>query len=302
MLFYRIEGTLENCESPEKIDKEKRAESFQVPISEFYAGTGRQCHISIVSENFSKKVGILCAVIRDKFFDIKIVEDFISAVDLNLTNYEVKEITMRAYTDLLRTSDRNDYIKDDSDVLSDLNIEDICGRRSNRFFDETITTCNYTKSEMHLKATELLFQSTFIPEIDRIYMGKSVKSAIGHPVHYFIQNDDKNNRDKILEILLTALYQNQRLQSRRYSKCTFPDEWNEPGETELKTLYKSCRGGTVVICFNDDNSEENELAKRSINTIMKLCNVMRKYRNDVLTIFCLPATSDKIKNTLYYPN
>ena len=140
---------------------------------------------------------------------------------------------------------------------------------------------------------------SLIPELDRIYAGKAVSRAKGHPVHYMIQTDDKDTRDGVCNTLLRALYASGRLQNRRFSLVRF-----KPGEkfseTAYECLYKSSTGGAILVRYiADDDTEEDDYACPGRETIETLCEMMRKYRNQVLTVFCLPRECTKAKDIFY---
>ena len=54
-------------------------------------------------------------------------------------------------------------------------------------------------------AQKYFLSETFLPELDRIYGGKTTPTAMGHPVHYMIQTDDTEIRREASKMLLQAL-------------------------------------------------------------------------------------------------
>lgn len=107
--------------------------------------------------------------------------------------------------------------------------------------------------------------------------------------------DDGTVRDKLLQLLLPTLHQNGRLINRRYTilesralSRTSPDRLNQ--------LYESSDGGTVVVNLQEtdvDGLDESDLAPKETDELIVLCGCMKKYRNQVLTVFCMPCADGK---------
>ena len=70
----------------------------------------------------------------------------------------------------------------------------------------------------------------------------------GHPVHYLLVCDEGEARDKQVELLLSALYQNGRIRSQRYTCMDF-DSDEGVDESLLETLYSASTGGTMVLSY-----------------------------------------------------
>ena len=123
------------------------------------------------------------------------------------------------------------------------------------------------RPQVYKAAERFLVKESLIPELDRIYAGKAVSRAKGHPVHYMIQTDDKDTRDGVCNTLLRALYASGRLQNRRFSLVRF-----KPGEkfseTAYECLYKSSTGGAILVRYiADDDTEEDDYACPGRETI-----------------------------------
>ena len=67
-------------------------------------------------------------------------------------------------------------------------------------------------------------------------------------------------------------------------------------------LYKVCSGGAVVVRYlANDDSEDNGFASSERDTVENICEVAKRYRNQVLTVICLPRECKKAKS-LFYEN
>ena len=113
-----------------------------------------------------------------------------------------------------------------------------------------------------------------------------------------IQTDDRQTRKEMYRLLLQALYANNRLRSKRYCFLDF-----QPGENfsrlVYECLYKSCIGGAVVVRYLAHDDTEDDHAGCGRDTIEVLCDVMKKYCNQVLTVFCLPRECTASRDIFY---
>ncbi len=231
----------------------------------------------------------------------KLLPAFLSAVGLELKEICTEEITLNTARNMLKYSSRGDYIRDDDEVLEVFGLDQLSDsffRGSKEFHEYIIPPAE--KDEVFREAERFLARDYFLPELERIYAGRSRGRAAGHPVHYFVQTDDRDTRRGICRLLLQALCANGRLYSRR---CCYLDF--RPGENFSKTffdaLYRSSIGGAVIVRYTANDDTESDLASGGRETVEKICQTMRKYRRQVLTVFCLPRECTNSKE-LFYEN
>ena len=210
----------------------------------------------------------------------------------------MEEITFNAAHSMLQTACRHDYIDDDDEILERFNLDKLCSRFGRFFdYDEKIID-KAARSTVYREADTFSAGESLRPELDRIYAGKSMKKAIGHPVHYMVQTDDSDIRQKLCRLLLQALYANGRLRSRRCCLVRFC-----PGEqfssSTYGCLYQSCIGGAVIVSYLTGDDTEDDHASSGRYIIEQLCKTMKKYRNQVLTIFALPRECTSLKDIFY---
>ena len=228
----------------------------------------------------------------------KHIDSYLKSIEIELKDTCLEEITFNSVRNMLQRAHKNDYIDDDYKILEQFDLDRLNDRfcRGIEFGESIIEDCS--KRDVYATAQQFLSDETFVSELDRIYAGKVKSNATGHPVHYIIQTDDHDIRQGMCRLLLQALYSNGRLRSKRYCFLDF-----RPGDSFSKTifdcLYKSCFGGTVVIRYlaNDDTEDEHAICGR--DTIEDICEIMKKYRNQVLTVFCLPRECTKSKDIFY---
>lgn len=302
MLFYKVEGIIANF--PSKQDDSRRAYREHVR------------KLSVKSDDFNQKYcknsfyfisdcsdGVMTiGVVSDRSETLKeTLNTYINYIEIELKDLVVAEITINRIENLLSTAYRQDYISDDDEILERYGLDKITGRCGRGItYGENIIE-EHSKKDIFDSAEKYLLHNTFLPELHRIYSGSSPGKSYGHPVHYMLQTDDRDTRRETYKLLLQALYANHRLNSKRYCFLDF-----KPGENfsvmAYDTLYNVCDGGAVIIRYlANDDSEDNIFANSERDTIESLCEVAKRYRNQVLTVICLPRECKSAK-ALFYEN
>lgn len=302
MQFYKVIATLTNEkwteENNDRRVMQQRTRRIARKSDEFNQLQGGKTYYFISDiGNDEVTVGIIDSGTGDK---TKQIRAFFKSVDIAAKEFDVYEITFSSMRNLLSCADRNDYIGDDDEVLEKFELDRINGRYVRGIeYGENLLDEITCKEELLAKANELLANDTLTPELERIYSRKTNAKAFGHPVHYMIETDDRDTRKALSRTLLQALFDNHRLQSRRYCFVDF-----KPGQDFSKlvydVLYKSCVGGAILVRYlANDDSEDDDYASSEFETIGTLCETMLKYRNQVLTVFCLPRECEKSKKIFF---
>lgn len=302
MLFYKIEGSLVKIDAEnEDSRKAHRANVRRIAIKsdEF---NEKFCRDSFFFVSNSSDGILTVGVIAERQGKIgETLKAYLKHIECELADIVITEITFNSIQNLLCSADRQDYIADDDEVMEKYGLDKISGRRGRSIdFGENIID-ERSQSEVLSNAEKYLLDKTFLPELGRIYAGGASSKPYGHPVHYILQTDDRDTRREAYKTLLQALYANNRLSSKRYSFLDF-----KPGESfsvmMYDALYKVCSGGAVVVRYlANDDSEDNGFASSERDTIENICEVARRYRNQVLTVICLPRECKKAKS-LFYEN
>lgn len=302
MQFYKVIATLTNEkwteENNDRRVMQQRTRRIARKSDEFnQLQGGKTCYFISDIGNDEVTVGIIDSGTGDK---TKQIRAFFKSVDIAAKEFDVDEITFSSMRNLLSCADRNDYIGDDDEVLEKFELDIINGRYVRGIeYGENLLDEITCKEELLAKANELLANDTLTPELERIYSRKTNAKAFGHPVHYMIETDDRDTRKALSRTLLQALFDNHRLQSRRYCFVDF-----KPGQDFSKLVYdvfyKSCVGGAILVRYlANDDSEDDDYASSEFETIGTLCETMLKYRNQVLTVFCLPRECEKSKKIFF---
>ncbi len=299
MQFFKIHGELikgENgCEDNDRRAKRELSYRIQTKTSEFNGVSNKEfCFISEIDEDFVT-FGLIatCSINLVAF-----AEKFAKFVGINAKLSYPEEITFGSMGNLLSSANRQSYIEDDDDILERFGLDRL-NRHRGLVFGENLINPKSKKDDLFKAAKNYYMDETLIPELERIYSIDKKTYATGHPVHYIVETDDRDTRREIYKILLDALYSNHRLGNCRYSFLDF-----RPGENysqmAYEALYKVSDGGAVVVRYlAGDDSDESSDASGERETIINICDMAKRYRNKVLTIFCFPRECKKIKAQFY---
>lgn len=302
MQFYRIDGLIQERKKPSETGglqtvRERRTK-IALKTDELNQKFQKKAFffVTVLSES-TLTAGVIC---REPLELTDKIEAFLSQLNIDLKEIHRTEVTLSTICNMLQSAGRTGYMENaDEDILEQFDLISLTGRygRMISYDEEMIEETG--RPQVYKVAEKFLARESLIPELDRIYAGKAVSRAKGHPVHYMIQTDDKDTRDGVCNTLLRALYASGRLQNRRFSLVRF-----KPGEkfseTAYECLYKSSTGGAILVRYiADDDTEEDDYACPGRETIETLCEMMRKYRNQVLTVFCLPRECTKVKDIFY---
>ena len=222
---------------------------------------------------------------------------FFKAIGVKVLDPTVTEITFSSAVSLIRNADRWRLIDDDSIVLETFGLDRLGRSDWERGFDlkEYILDERDDKASRYAAAEDLLAEDTMVPELDRIYSGKTGCKAFGHPVHYYVETDDRETEGAIVKTLLGALYENGRLRSRRYSVVDVCP-WKNLHKDSLDQLYGSAEDGAVVIRYKPvSEGGESGYASGEMDAIETVCRRVLEYRNRTLTLVSLPRACAKTK-------
>lgn len=136
------------------------------------------------------------------------------------------------------------------------------------------------------KAIRAMDSNNFIPEANRIFANTyQGKEREGHPVCYILQTDSKDYLEKA-EVLISALFNQYRLESRRYmllDMSSYPKELIEDQKIPASELYDSSFGGSIILKMN------RALNPYSFSPIKREIDYQP---NMVLSIFVIPRDAN----------
>ncbi len=299
MFFYRTEGF--NAETKETKDESMREKHWK---TSFIAAQSMTFNMKLnkktqngyffVSDACNGRVSIGAFCRRPEDYSENI-ESFLKMTELSLQNAVTEEVTFSVICRMLRIANRKEYIDDDDEILESFGLDGL--ECLSHMYGENIIE-RAEKEEIYEKAKRFLANEGLISELDRIFAGKKRGKVTGHPVHYIIRTDDRETRKELYRLLLSALYENERISSRRYCYLDF-----KPGDSfpwsVFDTIYKNSAGGAVVIRLLADDDTEDDHASCGRETMEKICETVKKYKNSVLTVFCFQREHAQTKDILF---
>ena len=304
MQYFKIDGVMTNRELAEKCSDRRNssdvANMFAYQTSEFNKKNCKDGLFFVYAINGMRMQ--LCAItFTDNYIEKNLVR-FMKCINTRLVEVNVEEDIYSGFESMLRTAYRQDYVEDDDDIktMADL---DSMSRHWGRFsgWDENLICTGGLDQAQALKASDsFLGYGVFAEELGRIFAGKAVKVA-GHPVHYLIQTDSRDNRKEMYRTLLGCLFNRGRIHNRRYTYLDLNGS-SDIDSKAFEALYRAAAGGSVVIRYTPtDDEEEGPFASSEREVIEFISHLMKKYRNSVLTVLCLPLECTKAK-ALFYDN
>lgn len=260
MQFYRIDGLIQERKKPSETGGLQTARERRTKIAlkadEFNQKFQKKAFffVTVLSESILT-AGVIC---REPLELTDKIEAFLSQLNIDLKEIHRTEVTLSTICNMLQSAWRTGYMEnDDEDILEQFDLISLTGRygRMISYDEEMIEETG--RPQVYKVAEKFLVRESLIPELGRIYAGKSRGRAEGHPVHYMIQTDDWETRRGVCDILLKALYANERLHSRRFSYLCL-----RPGRSFSRAaydcLYKSSIGGAVLVRYITKASAEDK--------------------------------------------
>ncbi|MDR1134348.1 MAG: AAA family ATPase [Synergistaceae bacterium] len=229
---------------------------------------------------------------------------YLAALNMRHSKLKTEETSIKNAGKLIHCAYANDYLRDDDDTYELLGLECVIGNRSRGFsFDEYIDITprgEHASKESLCKASREIFCETSLrPEIERIYQGAARRVTKGHPVHYVVRCDSPKLSMKIVETLFDALRANGRLQNGRISFLKLSEGSGRSSEN-YDQFYRVNFGGLVAVGYAkktavSDEDDDDDMATPGIAYVDDICKAAKKYRNEVLTVLCLPRSSDAVQ-------
>ena len=301
MLFYRIKGLTEAGTQPEEYETRRgrradaeHASEIAMKINKFNSKLGDKSFFFVAEEDVNAfKLG---AIVSENIKFEKHLKAFEECIGFDVREQMIDEIRICDIINLLSMSCRYDYIEDDDLILERFGLDRL---RHMRMDFKDVIIDRIGKKEQYDSAEIMLAGDAVRAELDRIYAVKARAGSYGHPVHYLIRTDDRDTEETIKRVILSALYSNGRLKSRRVSFTGFGAFTDVSGD-ELARIYQAGCGGTVVMRYAaPDDVDDDRAFGECHDTLDKLCAVMKANRNDVLTVFSLPRSCETARQTIY---
>ena len=302
MFYYKITGIIANEDIAAKLGDrhhgyEERSKCFLI-TDELFDKSDRKCFIYVA--NVSRKsitMGIVCS---DNRKINSFIKTFIRKLDIGITDIDYSEITFRLSSKMLKDAERMDFIDSADDILDIFEIDTLIdhsfGGTSFKYVEKILGEGD---AQPVIDSTScFMVRESLKDELERISSGNKKRHVEGHPVHYLIQTGEKDESVDIAEVLIDSLYANNRLKSKRFTIIGFKTIHNV-SERDFEPIYINGKGGAVFVQVNYENDRESNYAPEGYSNLEKLCSMLKKYANDVLTIIWIPKNSETTKKILY---
>ena len=226
-------------------------------------------------------------------------EDFMRKIGVSAEVSAPEEITFTDWNQRLRNAYRGDYIEDEDRIMEDTSLVPMRHGYRDCSFREFMLADGENRESLFRRADELPARDTLAPELERIFAQRRIAKVKGHPVHYLITADAEKTQNNFANVLGEALIQNGRIGNRRCC-CADLRYCSAPSSEWLEAIYSSSVGGMLTLLLPSDNDgKEGYFASASAATFSAVGEYAQKYRNRVLSVFCLPRVCEKEKSTLY---
>jgi len=310
MFFYRIEATVNNLDLSETENEGENEKKLRVRYQPFHRQEDKNGTIfpSTIIDN--KKV-LLGAVARDAQWLDNNFDNFQAASEIDHCITTIEETTFNDFKSMLMQGEFDWYSHRSTgeSVFRHFGVNALAGGTSINYSEHMLQK-SFSKKKMLKGARDLICAESLVPELERVYQ-PPIEPVVGHPVHYLIQCDNDYLCDSVYELLLSSLFANNRLGSRKYAVAGM-SEINFDKD-ECRALYEACTHGALVIKCGEKIEGELSPEERLLRAIFgekyigpgnevpdafwlsTLCQMALEYRDKTLTIFCLPRSSERVK-------
>ena len=197
---------------------------------------------------------------------------------------DLVEITTIKFSRIFERASRSDNFNFDYyQIHQDLGLDCL----ENRTFKLTEIICPIKRLSFESAkrdAQSLLADETFNEEFKRIYSKENAHHFYGQPVHYKIIAGNTNATLSLSNLLVTTLYTNKRLVSRRINIITNVSE-NCYDEGDFEKIFDNAAGGTVVIELSGERVNTGQFAHAYEQVIEFISEIVKRYQRNTLCIF-----------------
>ena len=257
-------------------------------------------HLIFVSELTASNITLCCITnsIKNNTNKIKsIIENFLNKNHIEYSSMDLEEVTLSRLYELYTQAHERGFLDEISHKFIDDNMELenlLVSEHPNIHFDDNVLSC-IKKKVIYEETKKYDTEYSLKEELDRIYSLKTIQKFIGHPTHYLLLDDDKEERRETYKLLLNALYEKNRICTKRYVFLNLRINSNCIDRKAINNLYNTTLGGTVVIRVDSDDVMEDPSESSAISwSIYHICNIVKKYKNKVLTVLCLPHMDELV--------
>ena len=142
-----------------------------------------------------------------------------------------------------------------------------------------------TKEKVFSEAEKIMADDSLMDELDGIYNVSNCRQFYGVPVHYKVVAASRGSALKMIEVLVSALHQVNRLVGTRVNYlCDF--ESDRPIDSEaLESLFEKAQGATTIVELVDNQPDDSDVGFASNDIWGHLEKNILKFKKKNLIIF-----------------
>jgi AAA+ superfamily predicted ATPase len=297
MRLYEI--TVRSQFGTENDERTAFAAELQFATIAYYNKCDSKTHVAGVRVTGGTKLTLTAALTNPNDTAEAVVQDYLASLDTD-KEFEITkivEITLSQWFDMIQKSEHNSFVADDSEVYKLFGVYRIHPRRNCVKYSESIITENDTpKSDILDRVSNLHCSETLLPEIDRIYQGKSKRAKNGLPVHYMITTDNAECKADITKLLVKSLYANGRITTGRYTVINVSDDDDGFELDDYNAIFNAYAGATIVLNVDRQQTDRGNYATQNQQSIIDVCNAIRTHKNSVQVIIRIPKAGVALKD------
>ncbi len=281
MRFYVLHAVVrdQHTDAPEPTQPDELEARTLEFISEQYTADHPDAFVFVSAQD---KADMVFGILSESRTAEEVFAEFRGYLPLEAVLSDVAEAVFHTIDIMLRAAEQMHSVREADEILRRFRLDALAERR--KFCGDALVRTGVKRERLEERGRQLAIDGSFLPELDRIYAGRRLKREVqGHPVQYRVITDNRNTRRAACRLLLSALYENGRLNNQRYAFVDFTSDGNPPDE-RFEALYRSCRGGAVLVRY-----EVREGGEHARAVTEGICRLARQYRQSVLTVFCLPS-------------
>ena len=202
---------------------------------------------------------------------------------------EFQEITLTEFCNTLVAGDVNGLVSGGYRIYGELGLSGIreqletSRRRDSCQMKEYIPRLNFaSKRGAMAQVKEIMGDRSLTEELKRIYAPCNTKSFVGHPVHYFIRAASQEAAKDMIDTLVTALYANRRVSSKR---ITYFGDYEPCGNMEQSfqaMLSHAGNSSMVIELTGKEQSGRGRLLSGERTVAEFMTEEIRKHCQDTL--------------------
>ncbi len=270
MVFYEFICSYLRKELPDEVAEDdprprrRKRDEFSEYISNINSQLGVECGLDknlslMIAAGNEKEMTILAGCSLEKV-SLKKCKDYVGKAVMDACT-SVEDVSIISEKEICPYEVRNQIKRADSmgyipwhtrSFIDELNL-DYLGCNYDFNVKEKCICKKLTYKQALKKAEELMADDTLLEELGRIYSKENSRKYCGNPVHYKISAGDYRAAESIIELLVSALWSNNRVLGTRVEMLTSIGERANRNDEELDDIFNVAQGNAVSIDMSGDD-------------------------------------------------